>query len=44
MICKNIFLVEFLNEPKRILLLNGSNDCDVSLRIQLNISHLFTHS
>ena len=45
MICKQILLLIFLNEPKLIFFgiqLDGFKYCYKSLIIQLNISHLFT--
>ena len=47
MIYKHILLINFFNEPELIffyLQLTSSKYCLVSLTIQLNISHLFTHS
>ena len=43
MIYKDILLVKFLNELK-LIILHIVKWFQVSLRIQLNISHLFTHS
>ena len=46
MICKHILLITFLNDSSLILCthLNGSKYYYVSLRIHLNLIHLFTNS